>query len=283
MTRTGRGAALLLLTLLCPRTVNAQGFVSIFDGSSLSGWRAEHRDADVKDGVLTLTRGAGWVRTQRVYADFNLKLDVRAEKEAVVSVFVRAWPTFGPDGTPSNGHLIRMRGQKNVTASDAWQHLEIEAVGNVVTVRADGQVVYTSPKLENPQGHIGLAVSDQSAQFRNIEIQQRRPPSLKPSDTGARDVGKGVLSPKVIERTQPRYTPDAMRARITGTVIISGVVTTEGTVADLQLLQSLDPHFGLDRAAMEVASQWRFEPGRLGVSGEPVPVRVVIELEFNLK
>jgi TonB family protein len=178
--------------------------------------------------------------------------------------------------------LVRLTGQKTVAGSDGWQRLEVEAVGSTLTVRADGQVVYSDPNVRNPQGHIALAVSDESAQFRNIQIETRRPPSPPPVSTAARVIGKGVSTPRVIEDPKPRYTAEAMRARITGLVVMNCVVGPEGNVTDVQLVQSLDPHFGLDREAMATVSKWRFEPGRLE-DGQPVPVRVVIQLEFNLK
>ncbi len=288
MTRNARGVAFLLGMVACvafvvclPHTADAQAFLSIFDGSSLSGWKADHRDADAAGGVLTLKKGSGWVRTQRVYADFVLRLDVRAKAGAVASVFVRAWPTFGPERNPNNGHLFRMTGQKVEPGSDGWRRVEIECIGRNLTVRVDGAVVYTSTTVENPQGHIAVAAGNETAQFRSIEVQEKRPPYPQPSETGPRAVGKGVSSPTVVENAKPRYTAEAMRARITGKVIMSGVVAPDGTVSDVQLVQSLDPHFGLDRQAMETASKWRFEPGRL--EGEPVAVRIIIELEFNLK
>jgi TonB family protein len=277
-----RCATFIFLAVILPHTANAQTFVSIFDGSTLNGWQAEHRTAAAKDGVLTLTSGPGWVRTQRVYANFVLRLDVRVEEKAVANIYVRAWPTFDSDRRPSNGALIRLTGQKAVAGSDGWQRLEVEAVGSTLTVRADGQVVYSNPNVGNPQGHIALAVNDDRAQFRNIQIETRRPPSPPPASTTARVIGKGVSAPRVIEDPKPRYTADAMRARITGRVIMNCVVGPDGKITDVQLVQSLDPHFGLDREALNAASKWRFEPGRLE-DGQPVAVRVVIELEFNLK
>ena len=277
-----RCATFLLVAAVLPHTANAQIFVPIFDGSTLNGWQAEHRTADIKDGILTLKNGAGWVRSQRVYANFVLRLDVRLEEQAVADIYVRSWPTFDLSRRPANGASVRLRRQKAVAGSDGWQRLEIEAVGSSFTVRADGEVAYSNPNVGNPQGHIALAVSDKSAQFRNIAIQVRSPQPPAPLTTAARVIGKGVSAPRVIEQPKPRYTADAMRARITGQVTMHCVVDPEGNVTDVQLLQSLDPHFGLDREAMATASKWRFEPGRLE-DGQPVAVRIIIQLEFNLK
>jgi hypothetical protein len=41
------------------------------------------------------------------------------------------------------------------------------------------------------------------------------------------------------------------------------------------------PEFGLDEEAKRTARLWKFRPGTL--KGEPVPVRIIIELDFNLR
>lgn len=93
--------------------------------------------------------------------------------------------------------------------------------------------------------------------------------------------GRGVTLPTVIESVSPRYTVDAMRARVQGSVWIECVVLGDGTVGDARVMRSLDPRFGLDEAAIAAAKRWRFRPGRL--NGQPVPVIVTIELTFTVR
>ena len=93
--------------------------------------------------------------------------------------------------------------------------------------------------------------------------------------------GNGVLPPRVLRKVDPQYSADAMHAKIQGAVLLSAVVLPDGSVTDIRVIRSLDRSFGLDMKAIEAARQWRFLPGtRLG---EPVPVLVNIELEFNLR
>lgn len=87
--------------------------------------------------------------------------------------------------------------------------------------------------------------------------------------------------PTLIERVPPKYTPDAMRARIQGSVWIECVVQADGTVGNARIIQSLDRRFGLDEEAMAAARRWRFRPGLL--NGKPVPVVVTIELMFSVR
>ena len=72
-----------------------------------------------------------------------------------------------------------------------------------------------------------------------------------------------------------------MRAKVQGTVLVACVVRPDGTVGDVQIVRSLDPTFGLDLQAIAAVKQWKFAAGtRLG---EPVAVRITIELTFTLR
>ena len=76
--------------------------------------------------------------------------------------------------------------------------------------------------------------------------------------------------PRLLREVKPNYTTDAMRAKISGEVVLECVVNTKGEATDIKILRSLDATFGLDQEAIKAARQWRFSPGtRLG---EPVPV-----------
>jgi TonB family protein len=72
-----------------------------------------------------------------------------------------------------------------------------------------------------------------------------------------------------------------MRAKVQGTVVMSAVVMPDGSVTDISIVRSLDQSFGLDEEAKKSAALWRFKPGTL--KGEPVAVRILIELDFNLR
>jgi periplasmic protein TonB len=93
--------------------------------------------------------------------------------------------------------------------------------------------------------------------------------------------GGRLVMPTVLRDVKPRYTTEAMRARIEGAVVVSAIVQADGTVRDVQVLRSLDPVFGLDQAAINAARQWLFRPGLM--AGLPVPVAITIELSFNLR
>jgi TonB family protein len=78
-----------------------------------------------------------------------------------------------------------------------------------------------------------------------------------------------------------RHTPEAVQARIEGSIYMRVVVLENGNVGDVVVTQSLDKEHGLDQAAIDAVRQWEFEPGMK--DGQPVAVEVEIEMRFSLK
>jgi TonB family protein len=253
----------------------------VFNGKDLSGWKVENTNADVDviDGILHVGSGNGWVRTERAYSDFVMTMEVRLDDKAEAGIFLRAWPTFDQSSRPTNGYRLQFTGVK--PGADGWARIEVDCTGRTLTVRVNGAVVQTADVLENPQGHVALWATEKTAQFRAIEIRQRpvRMPAVPPGVAGTGAVG--IVVPRPLFSPKPKYTPDAMRARISGGVTMAATVLPDGAVSDVLVLRSLDPKFGLDQAAIETAQAWRFAPGTR--AGEPVPVRIMIEFEFNLR
>ncbi len=79
---------------------------------------------------------------------------------------------------------------------------------------------------------------------------------------------------------KPSYTAAAIAAHVQGRVLLSAVVTPDGTVGEVTVVQSLDTTYGLDAQAISAVKQWTFNPGMKG--GTAVAVRVSIEMTFTL-
>jgi TonB family protein len=91
----------------------------------------------------------------------------------------------------------------------------------------------------------------------------------------------GVTLPRLVSEVKPRYTPEAMQAKIQGDVELELLVAASGTVADITVTKSLDAVYGLDDAAVGAARQWTFTPGTK--DGRPVDVLVHLNMRFTLK
>jgi protein TonB len=87
----------------------------------------------------------------------------------------------------------------------------------------------------------------------------------------------------VIFEKKPAYTAEAMRAKIQGAVEIEAIVRANGTLDSARIVRSLDKMYGLDQKALEAVRLWRFKPGVLKATGQPVDIMVTIELTFTLR
>jgi TonB family protein len=105
--------------------------------------------------------------------------------------------------------------------------------------------------------------------------------ALRAQDEQVLKPGPGITLPKPTYEQKPQYTKEAMAAGIQGTVMMSLVVRSDGTVGPVEVTRSLDKTYGLDESAVAAARQWRFEPGRK--DGKPVAVEVTLELTFTLR
>ena len=92
--------------------------------------------------------------------------------------------------------------------------------------------------------------------------------------------GGGVTAPKVTKEVRVGYTPDAMRAKVQGGVVLEAVVRADGTVGEVRVMRSLDTRYGLDDEAVKALKQWQFTPGQK--DGAAVPVVVQVEMTFTI-
>ena len=90
----------------------------------------------------------------------------------------------------------------------------------------------------------------------------------------------GLIRPVPTREVHPRYTPEALRAKLQGTVELQVVVDEEGHVARVRVTKSLDTDLGLDEQAVAAARQWTFQPARL--DGKAVPVALTLVLDFRV-
>lgn len=98
---------------------------------------------------------------------------------------------------------------------------------------------------------------------------------------GAYRGGNGIAPPSLLKQVEPKYTSDAMRAKIQGDVYLDVVVLANGTVGDVRVAKSLDAKFGLDQEAIKAAHQWLFRPAT-DPNGHPVNYIVTLILSFRL-
>ena len=88
-----------------------------------------------------------------------------------------------------------------------------------------------------------------------------------------------ITHPEVIEKVNPKYPDEARKAKIMGNVIVETVINENGTVDDIEVVESPDEL--LSKAAVEAIRLWTFEPALC--DGRPVGVYYHLTIKFSLK
>jgi hypothetical protein len=188
-----------LLFLALP--VFATDSVSIFNRRDLSGWihEGDRFTFGVRDGVL-FTSGTGyqpnWLHTAREYENFRLEFDYTLSQWAEAAVYIRA-PRLGRQATSgiaitlahdyhngitpyTTGGIAGALPPRNPKAFgwNEWQHVEIAAEGDRLTVHIDGvekqnvNLASTEAlKWRLKRGFIGFPDLGFAYQVRNLRIQ----------------------------------------------------------------------------------------------------------------
>lgn len=182
------------------------GFVPLFDGKSLAGWTVMGDPAgwQVIDGVIRSEAGKGgnWLRSNRTYSDFVLRLEWRVSQNGNSGVFVRCKESGNPWET---GHEVQItnepRDDLHCTGSlygtvavnprpdesfGKWHTFEIRCEGTRIQVIADGVrcVDADMTRIEAIRnkplsGYIGLQDAHTAPggwiEFRNVRVEEIHP------------------------------------------------------------------------------------------------------------
>ena len=112
-------------------------------------------------------------------------------------------------------------------------------------------------------------------------LKLRQPPApVAPSKPAARE--ESSTPPRLVKGSQvpPRYPPLARRRAWQGTVVLELSISATGVVETVALQKSSGFAL-LDREAMRVARQWRYEPGTK--NGRAAGARLLQPVEFRLR
>lgn len=197
---------------LTPRETEA-GYVLLFDGRTLDGWTTSGNPAAwaVEDGAIVTKPGGGrWLRTTRMYRDFELAIDFMLTPGANSGLGLRGSSTGDPAFTGFEIQILDTHGQTPTTTNcgavynaiaplvmavhppGEWNTYEVRLVGDTLDVKLNGQVIHNGEKLDDrgythtpdrpnplrdrvPTGYIALQEHGQVVKFRNIKIRDLSP------------------------------------------------------------------------------------------------------------
>ncbi len=168
-----------------------QGWISLFDGKSLFGWRANSdMNWSVRDGVIRADRGKpGLLLTTFELADYEFRCDYRLEKRGNSGIFIRT--PLSPknpakdcyemnmcDSHPAypTGSIVgRKKANGTFRGEGAWMTMFTARVreGNRIirAAETDGRLVidFTDDSPNRLRvGKIGLQMNGGTVEFRNV-------------------------------------------------------------------------------------------------------------------
>jgi len=88
-----------------------------------------------------------------------------------------------------------------------------------------------------------------------------------------------LSAPDAIQKSDPGYPIELMRANVQGTVTLYAVIHSDGTVGEIRVLTSPDDR--LDALAKSALARWKFRPATK--DGQPVALEAVVVIPFRAK
>ena len=90
-------------------------------------------------------------------------------------------------------------------------------------------------------------------------------------------VGGNVQPARLLAAAKPQYPESARSRSAQGTILLQGVILTDGSLGGLKVLSPPDAE--LADAAMDAVKQWRYQPALL--NGQPVEVVTTIAVNYR--
>lgn len=166
--------------------------ITLFNGKDLTGWVVTECETEVKDGVLLLKAGEGWVRTENQYADFVLSWECKNLKAADYDsgVHFRAelpkpkahWPTKYQVNlkTGFEGNVKPLNAASTgLYKNGEWNAFKLTVVGDTGELEINGKPAWKASGIEAKEGYIGLqseVTLGGQFEFKNIKLKRLSQP-----------------------------------------------------------------------------------------------------------
>ena len=174
--------------------------------------------------------------------------------------------------------LAESKGKDRDKPADFFRHNDVDVEIELPSDAPDEQEVADAMKAVFLPlgGSVGEVVPDYwRAYFDRIE---GRPHNEDPSIVTIKGMKQGIAPPRATYQPNPEFSEEARHAKYQGTMVLSVVVDPTGRARDVEIINPLG--MGLDEKAVAKVSTWEFKPATK--DGEPVPVRVAVEVSFRL-
>ena len=99
------------------------------------------------------------------------------------------------------------------------------------------------------------------------------------AERGAGSASGDVTAPIPLREVDAAYPADLMRENVQGVVILYAIIRSDGSVAEVKVLEGFDDR--LDENARRALSAWHFVPGTR--DGNPIDLETVVRIPFRSK
>jgi len=208
---------LLVLALVSPLPAedaakSDEGYVSLFDGKTLTGWQGDVKGYSVADGAIVCQeKGGGFLYTDKEYADFSLRIEFKLTPGANNGIGLRvplnkSDPAYAGmeiqvlDDTSDkyksikdyqhHGSVYGIVPAKtgHLKPVGEWNSEEITLRGKLITVVLNGETIVSAdlaqastpktidgrehPGLARDKGHICFCGHGAHVEFRNVRVKE---------------------------------------------------------------------------------------------------------------
>lgn len=224
------------------REKSGEGFVSLFNGTDLTGWKGAVENYEVVEGAIRCKDGHGGVlHTQDEYGDFQVRLEFKLPPAGNNGLAIRypgegdpayvgmcelqvldtEHPAYaGLDPRQAHGSAYGMvpaaRGYHRPTGE--WNYQEVTVRGSTIKVELNGSLILNAdlstvteyldnrahPGKDRPQGFFGFAGHSDPVEFRKIEVKRLdETVAAWPQFRGPGSAGRPVVDAPLPDRIGP--------------------------------------------------------------------------------
>jgi hypothetical protein len=179
------GLAFALAAL--PTVATAQAFTTLFDGSSLDGWRVlGNANWELGENAVSANSGSGFLVSAASYGDFELRLEFWVDEPANSGIFIRCSDPGNvtdrncyevniydtrADQTYRTGGIVHLAAPSSViNAGGQWNNYRITARGSRLVVVLNGTQLIDTTDDQFASGPFALQYGAGVVRFRNVQI-----------------------------------------------------------------------------------------------------------------
>ncbi len=198
------------LAASCCDPVDEVGYVSIFNGKNLDGWKGPLSNYEVKDGSISCIKGkGGTIYTERKFNDFSVKLEFKLPAGGNNGLAIRypgkgnaayhgmcelqvldnthpRYAKLDPRQFHGSAYGIVAAKKGFLKKIGEWNEQEVIVRGSTITVFLNDEIILDAdlskvtsfmadkqhPGLSLKEGHFGFAGHNDPVAFRNIRIKE---------------------------------------------------------------------------------------------------------------